>query len=100
MTLNDKQKTVLLRLLKTVVAGAIAAVIAWLASPDVANVIPTDAALYVIPIITSLLTAAEKSLRYGQDAGENKALSLFHKAPPAPVKAAAKPRAKKTPPKA
>lgn len=79
MKLNAKQSTVLLRLVRTLVAAAVATLVAWLATPDALNIIPVGAALYVIPVLTGLLTSAEKALRYGSDPGEVQGLSLWRK---------------------
>lgn len=71
MAATSKRKTVLLRLVRTAGATLVAFVIAWLAGPDVADVVgSTQNAVLLAAVLTPLLAAAEKALRYGGDPGE------------------------------
>lgn len=74
--MNDKQKTVVLRFLRTLGATVVAALLAWVAGPDAVELVGEQTALYLVPVLTALLTAADKALRYGSEEGENRALSL------------------------
>lgn len=68
--MTHRQKTVLLRFGRTLAAAVVAAVVAWLASPEVADVIPKAYIPLVTVALTPMLTALEKSLRYGKEPGE------------------------------
>jgi hypothetical protein len=74
--MNDKQKKVLLNFARTLAATVVAALIAWVAGPDAAELIGAQTAVIAVPVLTALLTAAERALRYGNEEGEDKTLSL------------------------
>lgn len=77
MTLNQKQKTVLKRFVRVVVHGLIASVVALLASPEVLDLIGIQWAPVVAVVGTAFINAADKSLRYGNDDGEDTGESLL-----------------------
>lgn len=69
--MTSKRKTVLLRAVRSAAAVSISGFIAWLAGPDVADLIgSTSNAVLLAAVLTPILTAAEKALRYGNDPGE------------------------------
>lgn len=70
--MNPKKRTIILRALRTAGATAIAGLIGWLAGPDVAELVGTEQAVLLAAVLTPLLAAAEKYLRYGSDPGETK----------------------------
>lgn len=68
--MSDKTKTILLRFLRVGAAGVVAYVIAWLAGPDVTELLGAERAVLLAAVLTPLLAALEKALRYGADPGE------------------------------
>lgn len=58
--MSARAQAALLRLAKTVVAGALAAVVAFVASPQLADVVGTQYAVLVAAVLTPILMAAEK----------------------------------------
>lgn len=68
----SKRKTVLLRALRVAGAGAVAWLIAWLAGPDVADVVGSSQnAVLLAAVLTPILAAVEKWIRFGGDPGES-----------------------------
>lgn len=72
MKMNKKQKTVLLRFVRTLAATAIGFTAAWLAGPEVTALVddPTIQSLILVVVVPTLV-AANKALRYGSDDGES-----------------------------
>ncbi len=68
--MSKKTKTVLLRVLRALGATVIASVAAFLAGPDVAEIVPGGYQFLVTGITVPLLLGLEKYLRYGGDPGE------------------------------
>ena len=71
--LTLKRKTILLRLLRTAGAAVVAWALNWLASGGLVDFIPAGNAALVVVVLTPILTALEKYLRYGSDPGEGEA---------------------------
>ena len=70
MSAPSKMKVILMRALRTGIAIAISGVIAWLAGPEVADLVGTERAVLLAAVLTPMLVATEKWLRYGSDPGE------------------------------
>jgi len=70
MALSDKVKTILFRAVRSAAAVAVAGIIGWLAGPDFAELVGTEYAVLVAAVLTPLLLALDKWIRYGSDPGE------------------------------
>jgi hypothetical protein len=75
--LNKKQKTVLARFMRVLLHGVVASLAALMASPEVLDLIGVQWTPVVVIIGTAFLNAVSKSLRYGEDEGEETGDSLF-----------------------
>ncbi len=60
MKLNTKQKTALRHFAWVCAAGALASVATFIASPSVLDWIPKSDAIVVVPVLTSIISAARK----------------------------------------
>lgn len=67
-----KRNTVLLRFVRTLAASLLGVLAVWAAGPDALALVtdPTQR-IILLSIVVPFLTAAEKSLRYGQEKGED-----------------------------
>jgi len=80
-TLNEKQKTVLLRGAKSLGALLIAGAFAWVAGPDGAELVGLQTQALIVAVLTPTIQMILKSVQYGQDVGENPELSVFQLGP-------------------
>ena len=70
--MSDKRKTVLLRAARTAGASALAWLTAWIAGPDVSEIIGNgEYAVLLAAVLTPIFAALEKAIRYGNDPGED-----------------------------
>ncbi len=69
---ESKRKTVLLRFARTLGASVLGVLAVWAAGPDALELVkdPTQQVI-LLSIVVPFLTAAEKSLRYGDEKGED-----------------------------
>lgn len=70
MALSPKVVTVLKRSARALGAVLVGFLVAWLAGPDVTELVGSDTQALVVAVVTPLLLAADKWLRYGSDPGE------------------------------
>lgn len=69
--MSDKQKTVLMRFVRTTVATLAGVLAGWLAGPEAAELVDNDQAQMVITmVVIPGLVALDKMWRYGNDPGE------------------------------
>lgn len=68
--MTEKTKTVVLRFVRGTAALVVAALAAWVVSPDVLDIVPDAYDWIVVGVVAPGLLAIDKALRYGSDPGE------------------------------
>lgn len=69
--MTSKQKTLTLRMARTLAATLMGLLAAWVSGPEVLNLVDGAAAQsFVLMVVVPMLTSLDKALRWGNDPGE------------------------------
>jgi len=76
--ISTKRVTVLKRFARTLGATVLSVVAVWMVGPDALDLVDNPAyQAIIVGVLAPMLVAAEKSLRYGEESGEDPADSMF-----------------------